>query len=151
MSERVLNTSMITPLKISRNSQWSIYLLKVNNKNTRTRCEICSTLTIKTPKRRDWRRSSVFIVNFEHTFTPCFSASIVGWPSFRKNFFTFNEILNFMTFAVVEFLLEELKNILDLAQYNFLHLLTIIFPHHIETRQLICRFLYDWEHWSLMG
>ena len=29
-----------------------IYLLKVNNRNTRTRCEICSKLTIKTPKRR---------------------------------------------------------------------------------------------------
>ena len=29
-----------------------IYLLKVNNRNTRTRCEICSNLTIKTPKRR---------------------------------------------------------------------------------------------------
>ena len=34
-----------------------IYLLKVNNRNTRTRCEICSKLTIKT---------GVFIVNFEH-------------------------------------------------------------------------------------
>ena len=29
-----------------------IYLLKVNKRNTRTRCEICSKLTIKTPKRR---------------------------------------------------------------------------------------------------
>ena len=29
-----------------------IYLLKVNNKNTRARCEICSKLTIKTPERR---------------------------------------------------------------------------------------------------
>ena len=29
-----------------------IYLLKVNNRNTRTRCEICSKLTIKTPDRR---------------------------------------------------------------------------------------------------
>ena len=38
-----------------------IYLLKVNNRNTRTRCEICSKLTIKTR-----RRSGVFIVNFEH-------------------------------------------------------------------------------------
>ena len=28
-----------------------IYLLKVNNRNTRARCEICSKLTIKTPKR----------------------------------------------------------------------------------------------------
>ena len=27
------------------------YMFKVNNKNTRTRCEICSKLTIKTPKR----------------------------------------------------------------------------------------------------
>ena len=43
-----------------------IYLLKVNNRNTRTRCEICSKLTVKTPERRYWRRSSVFIVNFEH-------------------------------------------------------------------------------------
>ena len=29
-----------------------IYLLKVNNRNTRTRCEICSKLTINTPERR---------------------------------------------------------------------------------------------------
>ena len=29
-----------------------IYLLKVNNRNTRTGCEICSKLTIKTPERR---------------------------------------------------------------------------------------------------
>ena len=43
-----------------------IYLFKVNNRNTRTRCEICSKLTINTPERRQWRRSGVFIVNFEH-------------------------------------------------------------------------------------
>ena len=43
-----------------------IYLLKVNNRNTRARCEICSKLTINTPERRHWRRSGVFIVNFEH-------------------------------------------------------------------------------------
>ena len=35
-----------------------IYLLKFNNRNTKTRCEICSKLTIKTP--------GAFIVNFEH-------------------------------------------------------------------------------------
>ena len=29
-----------------------IYLLKVNNRSTRARCEICSKLTIKTPERR---------------------------------------------------------------------------------------------------
>ena len=42
-----------------------------NNRNTRIRCEICSKLTIKTPERlRQWRRSDVFIVNFEHISTP---------------------------------------------------------------------------------
>ena len=43
-----------------------IYQLKVNNRNTRARCEICSKLTIKTLERRHWRRSGIFIVNFEH-------------------------------------------------------------------------------------
>ena len=28
------------------------YMFKVNNRNTRTSCEICSKLTIKTPERR---------------------------------------------------------------------------------------------------
>ena len=28
------------------------YMFKVNNRNTRTRCEICSKLTIKIPERR---------------------------------------------------------------------------------------------------
>ena len=42
-----------------------IYLFKVH-KNTRTRCETCSKMTIKTPERRHWSRSGVFIVNFEH-------------------------------------------------------------------------------------
>ena len=41
-------------------------MFKVNNRNTRTRCEICSKLTIKTAERRHWRRSGVFIANFEH-------------------------------------------------------------------------------------
>ena len=40
-------------------------MFKVNNRNTRTKCEICSKLGIKTPQRRHWRRSGVF-VNFEH-------------------------------------------------------------------------------------
>ena len=45
-----------------------ICLLKVNNRNNRTRRETCSKLTIRTTERRQWRRRrfSVFIVNFEH-------------------------------------------------------------------------------------
>ena len=46
----------------------NIYLLKVNNRNTRKRCEICSKLTIKTPERRQWRRSSLLLIlNILHT------------------------------------------------------------------------------------
>ena len=51
-------------------------MFKVNNRNTRIKCEICSKLTIKPLERRyskliiktperHWRRSGVFIVNFE--------------------------------------------------------------------------------------
>ena len=43
------------------------------------RCEICSKLTIKPPKRRHWRRFGVFIVNFEHISHLCFSVSIVNF------------------------------------------------------------------------
>ena len=41
-------------------------MFKVNNRGTRTRCEICSKLTIKTPEGRQWRHSGVFIFNCEH-------------------------------------------------------------------------------------
>ena len=42
------------------------YMFKVDNRNTRTSIEICSKLTIKTPELRHWRRSGIFIINFEH-------------------------------------------------------------------------------------
>ena len=45
--------TVVTPPTVLRNANPAgIYLLKVNNRNTRTRCEICSKLTIKTPERR---------------------------------------------------------------------------------------------------
>ena len=40
-----------------------IYIFKVNNRNTRTRCEICSKLTIKNQINTP---PGVFIGNFEH-------------------------------------------------------------------------------------
>ena len=46
-----------------RNYPAGNYKFKVNNRNTRTRREICSKLTIKIPEQR---RSGIFIVNFEH-------------------------------------------------------------------------------------
>ena len=42
-----------------------IYLLKINNRNTRARCEISSKLTLKIPERRHWRRSRIIFVTFE--------------------------------------------------------------------------------------
>ena len=53
-------------IRIFRINSVGIYLIKVNNRYTRTRCEICSKLTIKTPERCQQHRSGVFIVNFEH-------------------------------------------------------------------------------------
>ena len=41
----------------------NIYLFKVNSRNTRKNFEICSNLSVKAS---EWRRSGVFIVNFEH-------------------------------------------------------------------------------------
>ena len=39
-----------------------IYQLKINKRNTRTRCEICPKLPIKTTERRQLRRSVVFAI-----------------------------------------------------------------------------------------
>ena len=50
----------------SRSNPAGNYMFKVNNRNTRTRCEICSKLTIKTPERCQWDRSRDFIVKLEH-------------------------------------------------------------------------------------
>ena len=52
-------------LKTKKNLPAGIYFFKVNNGNTRTMCEIISNLTMRIPERRQWRRSSVFINNFE--------------------------------------------------------------------------------------
>ena len=59
-------TSHLEMDKTFRTCPASNYMFKVNNKNIRARCEICSKLTIKILERRYWRRSGIFIVNFEH-------------------------------------------------------------------------------------
>ena len=45
--------------------QADIYLFKVNNKNAKTRPDICSKLTIVRPERCHWRQSGVFTLNLE--------------------------------------------------------------------------------------
>ena len=61
------------PSKIVQPDPVGIDMFKVNNRNTRTRCEIYSKLPIKTPERRP---SSVSIVNFEHV--------IADWGGFKE-------------------------------------------------------------------
>ena len=78
-----------------------IYLLKVNNRNTRTRFEIYSKLTIKTPERRHWSRSGVFIVNFKHILhlAPVFILNMQlpdGIQQKQTDAFSNNRLLHFV-------------------------------------------------------
>ena len=63
--KRIANVTDTSKWKNGTNPA-AISLLKVNNGNTKTRCEIYSKLTIKTSERDNWRRSGAFIVNLEH-------------------------------------------------------------------------------------
>ena len=56
-----------------------MYSFNVINRSTRKSCEIGSKLTIKTPEQRQYRRSGVFIVNFEHILHLFSNASIVDF------------------------------------------------------------------------
>ena len=51
---------------IQYNNSANNYLFKISKRNRRKIFEICSKLTIKTSEQCHWRRSGVFIVNFEH-------------------------------------------------------------------------------------
>ena len=67
-------------------------MFKVNNGNIRTRCGICSKLTIKTRERRNWRRSGVFIINFGTYFTPCSSVFIVNFEQVNTGWVVFSAL-----------------------------------------------------------
>ena len=83
----------IFPYRCCSSSPVSIYLFKVNNRNTTKKCEICSKLTIKRPQQCLWRRSGVFIISFEKTYFTVFSSVFVvdfeqvnvSWYSTRKD------------------------------------------------------------------
>ena len=68
----------------------NIYLLKVNNRNTKKRCEICSKSAINTSERCHWRRSGVLLLTL-NTCHPFSSVSIshfgqvnVSWAHILK-------------------------------------------------------------------
>ena len=60
------------------NCQAAITCSKLTKETLEQRCEICSKLTIKTPKRRQWRRFGVFIVNSEQFSHLCSSVPIAN-------------------------------------------------------------------------
>ena len=85
----------------------SIYLFKVNNRNTRERCEFCSKSTIKTLERRQWHILGSLLLIFKN-FTPfstvfnvdselvnfCWNLTYVNtrkqgnyWSRLKENFF----------------------------------------------------------------
>ena len=68
----------------------NIYLLKVNNRNTRIKPGICSKLTIKIPEIRQFGRSGLFIIYFEY-FIPFPCLPIVDFEQINicwKNYLT---------------------------------------------------------------
>ena len=60
------------------------YMFRVDNRNTRVRCEICSKLT--NTRQRQWRPSDIFVVNFKHI-----SHLVLSVANFED---VINEILN---------------------------------------------------------
>ena len=52
--------------------QVDIYLLKVNNRNTKIGCKICSKLTTKTPKQRQWVLYCLFGNEWLSSETVCY-------------------------------------------------------------------------------
>ena len=66
-------------------------MFKFNLRNTNTRCEICSKLTIKTPERSHWCHSGVFI-NFEHVSHLVLVVSIVNFEQVNASWTSFPEM-----------------------------------------------------------
>ena len=62
----------VVPIDIENKFYWNYsfsgptgnYLHKVNNKNNRAKCKICSKLTVKTLEQRHWHCCGAFIGNF---------------------------------------------------------------------------------------
>ena len=56
---------------MNKNNSANTYLFKVNSRNNRKCCEICSKLTIKTPETSFTPFSSVSVVDFEQANVSC--------------------------------------------------------------------------------
>ena len=68
------------------------YLFKINKRNTKASYETCSLVTITASEQRQWRRSDVFLIYFNHILYLCYlcsfsisSASILGFEQATNN------------------------------------------------------------------
>ena len=63
----------------------SIYLLKVNNENTRVICELCSKLTINRPEdvTWEWLRSVVILITWQKTLISLKLLPLATWTYWR--------------------------------------------------------------------
>ena len=123
------------------------YMFRVDNRNTRVRCEICSKLT--NTRQRQWRPSDVFVVNFEHISHLVLSIVnfehviieilnknniIKATSKYLSNLFLLDHFIVFFSFHCIHFIvffagfflvhsfsLRTSKFCLRLAVYNFFH------------------------------
>ena len=65
-STHFTNTETLVWPLLQKASQPAFTYSKLTIETLEQRCEIYSKLTIEIPERRHWRRSGIFIVNFEH-------------------------------------------------------------------------------------
>ena len=79
---------------------FSIYLFKDSNGKTRTMCEICLKVTIRTPERRHWCCSGVFIINFEHILHIALYFSIVDFEQVIASWRRANSTVRLIYWAV---------------------------------------------------
>ena len=63
----------------SSSPNWRVYLFKFDNRNNRTMYKIYSKLAVKIPEQRNWRRSGVFIVNFEQILHSTLKFSLLNF------------------------------------------------------------------------
>ena len=89
LTKYLSNWPNFNTLHFSRYNPAGNYMFRVNNRNTRTRCEIYRKLTIKTTKRHHRRRSGDIIVYFKHissAFVVNFEKVNVSWETMFINY-----------------------------------------------------------------
>ena len=130
--------------KNSRTTPAGIYLLKVRNRNTRTRCQLCLKLTVKIPERCQpvFTCSKLTIETLEQGVKYVQSVSIVnfdqvnaGWSYFSSTaLFIYSDTSSFVSTLKYEMLFRRIDNI------KLVLVKTLVKIEFIYTL-LVCQFL----------